>query len=292
MKSYLKGLQAKTVTYKERKAELQAVRAEVNVLLKTKELLESRDKNIQEFTLELEKSKGVSGFQATQSQLEKVSANKSDLDKDKGSTLDETSAIVDRINQTLAAKKANLAPQIKELRAVREEYKEVEQEYRSRKTQHDNTMLALQTERARLEEDLAKLKSDLAAEESQFHFLNSLKVVHEARLQMMTDELNFQRGEGRLSDEHQTMHEKLEATIREQEVRAKKLRKRQKKIRQGFEENVAQRNMFLQLRYLMQQKYAAVQETRASTLAEQQQEQDNFMRIGQADDAVERLVFD
>jgi chromosome segregation ATPase len=46
MKEYMKELGDKTAKYKSRKAELQSIRDEVNVLMRTAEVLKSRDDNI------------------------------------------------------------------------------------------------------------------------------------------------------------------------------------------------------------------------------------------------------
>jgi intraflagellar transport protein 81 len=59
-------------------------------------------------------------------QLEKVSAVKSELDDVKGKTLEEISEMVQRIKNTIAAKKNQLAPLVADLRKTRMEVQEIE----------------------------------------------------------------------------------------------------------------------------------------------------------------------
>ena len=69
--------------------------------------------------LELEKKMGVSGFLEAQDKLEQVSAAKSDIDENKGRTLEEISELVQQLNARIADKKTSLAPLVRDLRALR-----------------------------------------------------------------------------------------------------------------------------------------------------------------------------
>ena len=72
---------------------------------------------------------GVSGFQQTQEALEVVSQQKAEVDETKGKTLEEISSVVEEINTKIKSQKAQLAPQIKELRTLRAKCQEEESEY-------------------------------------------------------------------------------------------------------------------------------------------------------------------
>ena len=67
----------------------------------------------------------ISGFNATQEELEKVSTLKSELDEQKGKTLEEMSQLVVQLTNSIAEKKSSLAPIIKELRPLRQECQEL-----------------------------------------------------------------------------------------------------------------------------------------------------------------------
>lgn len=127
-KNYANQLRQKTTHYKRLKQELADIRAETVVLHRTEAILKSRSENLQEFLSGLEAQKGISGYQDTQTELEKVSAATAGINQAKGRTLEEISKIVTDINSRLKERKNKLAPQIKELRAVRQTYQEVENE--------------------------------------------------------------------------------------------------------------------------------------------------------------------
>ena len=62
---------------------------------------------------DVEKERGVSGISSTQEQLEQASESKASLDEQKGEKLNDMSAMVLRLNEKIAQRKAKLAPIIK-----------------------------------------------------------------------------------------------------------------------------------------------------------------------------------
>merc|ERR1719261_561554 len=108
-KNYAASLRDKSAKFKRLKAELSDMRHEVSVLTRTEQILQSKDP-IPE------------GMRQTEAALEKASVEKAAVDQAKGRTLDEISAIVQKINSQLKEKKNKLAPQIKALRAVRQTF--------------------------------------------------------------------------------------------------------------------------------------------------------------------------
>ncbi|XP_015780699.1 PREDICTED: intraflagellar transport protein 81 homolog [Acropora digitifera] len=119
-KRYVNKLRGKSTVYKKKRQELAEVRAEYGVLARTEEILRGKDETYQEQLASLEAKKGVSGYHDTQEELEKVSAIKSELDEQKGKTLEDISELVRTLNATIADKKSALAPVIKELRPMRQ----------------------------------------------------------------------------------------------------------------------------------------------------------------------------
>lgn len=109
-KRYVNKLRGKSTVYKKKRQELSELQAEVGVLSRTDEILIARDQQTQAFLSNLESKHGVSGFHATQEELEKVSAMKSELDEQKGKTLEEMSQLVVQLTNTIAEKKSSLAP--------------------------------------------------------------------------------------------------------------------------------------------------------------------------------------
>lgn len=70
------------------------------------QIIKSRAGDLDEFLRKLEEKKGVSGYTAVASEMEKVSALKQRIDESKGKTLNEISRIVDDINAVRGARTA------------------------------------------------------------------------------------------------------------------------------------------------------------------------------------------
>lgn len=112
MKQFVAELTSKTKLYKQLKFELQSRKQELEVLKRTEAILRSRDEHVQELQEDLEREKGIEGFGKAQETLEDISKQNSGLDHEKGSTLEELSEIVAKINDTLQKKQRKLAPQV------------------------------------------------------------------------------------------------------------------------------------------------------------------------------------
>ena len=102
------------------------VDGELDVLERTLEVLSEKERDIMRDVNDMEREKGVQGFTETQAHLEKISEAKSAIDEEKGNMLEEISKTVTEINQAIKDRKSNLAPQIKELRTMRQNYQEME----------------------------------------------------------------------------------------------------------------------------------------------------------------------
>eukprot|EP00002_Diphylleia_rotans_P014115 TRINITY_DN2747_c0_g1_i1.p1 TRINITY_DN2747_c0_g1~~TRINITY_DN2747_c0_g1_i1.p1 ORF type:complete len:612 (-),score=183.13 TRINITY_DN2747_c0_g1_i1:684-2519(-) len=173
-KKYVSTLKSKKVTYRRMKEELSELRTEVAVLTRTEEVIKGRATNLQEIMQELEKRRGVSGFQSTQNQLEAVSEMKSQIDEDKGRTLEEISRVVAEITATIKDRKNRLAPQVKELRSQREKFQEVERDYLKKKAEYEAEASKLEAETSKLSSDLGSMNEECAREESKYHYLNCM----------------------------------------------------------------------------------------------------------------------
>lgn len=249
MKEYMNELNRKTQKYKTLKGELESERSEITVLMRTEEILRSRDQNIAEFNAEQEKRLGVVGFSSAQDTLEAVSAAKQALDANKGETLEEISSIVERINATLKKKKEKLAPQIKDLRAVRADFEAIESVYRTKKSQYENISLGFESERLKLEQDVQQHQQGITEEESQYHFLHCFAALTAARQSQVSREA---RGDA-------AFRELYEKSILDQEAVTKQLRTEKKHITEHHDDHVAQRSMFHSLRGILAKKLEITQ---------------------------------
>jgi intraflagellar transport protein 81 len=155
LKKYAKQIRAKTKEYTTKRQELAEIKNESVVLSRTEQILRGRDKNLKDYIDKVEAKRGVSGFNETKNKMEEVSEKMSQVNEMKGKTLAEISMVVTNINQTLKERKNRLAPQIKELRTVRQRFQEFEQEYFEKKALFENKSVGLETDRLKLEQECA-----------------------------------------------------------------------------------------------------------------------------------------
>lgn len=195
-KKYASELRHKTNKFKKMKQELAEIRAEAVVVSRTQAILRGLDSSLGEVLERIEAEKGVAGYSKTQERLEEASEKKSELDETKGRTLEEISKIVTDITQSLKERKNKLAPQIKELRAVRQQYQELEARYLSGKSKFENTATGLESSRIQLEHQCAQLQDEAIAEETRYHELNARMEILKTQQQAVAEEAKFKRGEG------------------------------------------------------------------------------------------------
>ncbi len=155
--------------------------------------------------------------------MEEVSQKKEEFDEEKGKTLEEISKVVTEINQNIKKRKEKLAPQIKELRAIRSQYQELEVGYTEKKALYDNATLGIFSEQERLSQELVAYRQESAKEESRFHSLQVMKNILDIQLLKASGEPIT--GDGLSFKDLYTKAEKEEEAI------SKNLREEQKKIK-------------------------------------------------------------
>lgn len=252
-KQYSNMLRNKTTQYKKVKAELAELAAESVVLHRTEQVLKSRDADLDGFLKDLEAKKGVSGFLATQDKLDAVSEMNAQVNKLKGETLEEISRVVTDINHTLKERKNQLAPQIKELRAVRQRYQDMETGYLDKKAQYDTTAVGLEAERLKLEQECQAFQDDALREESQFHLLHCQLQLEQAKADKVEQEVQFESGAGgrRLLRDIKSFQELYKHKVAQQESLTKELRKQKKLLSDTAGDRQTQRVLFEHLGKLL-----------------------------------------
>merc|ERR1719238_228796 len=146
-KSYAASLRETSVRFKRLKGELNDLRGENAVLARTVQVLQAKDPT-------------PTGMRDVEQQLEKASVEKAAVDRTKGKTLDEISAIVQQINSQLKEKKNKLAPQIKALRSARQSFQVVEAKHMEKKSAYDTAMCELETDLKRISDDVHRLEAE------------------------------------------------------------------------------------------------------------------------------------
>merc|ERR1712032_593869 len=168
-KNYAASLRDKSAKFKRLKAELSELRHEVAVLLRTEQILQAKDPT-------------PAGLRETEAMLEKASVEKSRVDKAKGKTLDEISAIVQKINAQLKEKKNKLAPQIKALRSVRQSFQQVEVKYLEKKSAYDQAKSSIDSELGKVAGEVRQLEGEVLEAEQSYHDLNMQLATAESKL--------------------------------------------------------------------------------------------------------------
>lgn len=278
-KRYVNKLRGKSTVYKKKRQELAELRAEYGVLARTEEILKGKDETFQEQLASLEAKKGVSGFHETQEELEKVSAIKSELDEQKGKTLEDISELVRTLIGTIADKKSALAPVIKELRPMRQKCQEMTGDYEEKKTFYENLAAGLESNTSKLEQEVRGLREELTHEEGRYHYLHCMLKVLDVQQKRIDEELKAYRSAD-TTDRKKSFRDQYTKKIQEQENLGKSLRDKQKSVRESQAPNMKQMKMWSDLAKLLECKRSCMlkQEQDAMGGATQQgQDEENVL---------------
>ncbi|XP_069475660.1 intraflagellar transport protein 81 homolog [Ambystoma mexicanum] len=249
-KRYVNKLRGKSTVFKKKRQELAELRAEHGVLQRTEEILKQRHESVQQQLQTIEQKRGISGYSDTQEELERVSALKSEMDEVKGRTLDDMSDMVKKLNAMIAGKKSALAPVIKELRPLRQRCQELTQEYDEKKAQYDSCAAGLESNRSKLEQEVRGLREENAQGESQYHYINLMKKNVEIQIQRSSDEMKTYVSSDP-QERRKAIREQYTRNILEQENLGKKLREKQKTVRESHGPNMKQAKMWRDFEQLM-----------------------------------------
>ena len=72
-KQYAANLRGKNAQYKQMKKVIGEIKGEVTVLARTEQIMKSREENLDEFMVDLEKKKGIAGYSNVNDQIKDVS---------------------------------------------------------------------------------------------------------------------------------------------------------------------------------------------------------------------------
>jgi intraflagellar transport protein 81 len=237
-KNYAASLRDKSAKFKRLKTELTELRHEVLVLVRTEQLLQARDPT-------------PAGQQETETMIEKVSVNKSEVDKAKGKTLDEITNIVQQIKQKIMEKKNKLAPQIKALRAVRQNFQQVEVKYLEKKGAYDQARASVENDLSKLVGEVKQLDAEALESEQSYHELNMQLQAADRKLQRAHKEGKCLRKEDRHSNEFATLTDCYTSEIKQFEQRSKSLREEKDSLMKNYDNKLMQKKAFVQLQRLM-----------------------------------------
>ncbi|XP_073532399.1 intraflagellar transport protein 81 homolog isoform X1 [Phyllobates terribilis] len=250
-KRYVSKLRGKSLIFKKKRQELAELTAEYGVLQRTEQILKQRHDSMQQQLQTIEEKRGISGYTDTQEELERVSALKSEVDEMKGRTLDDMSNMVKKLNSMIEAKKSALAPVIKELRPLRQKCQELTQEYDEKKAQYDSCAAGLESNCSKLEQEVRGLQEECSQAETQYHYINLMKKIAEVQIQRAADEMKAYVSPDS-QERRKALRDQYSKNIQEQENLGKKLREKQKSIRESHGPNMKQVKMWKDFEQLME----------------------------------------
>lgn len=256
-KRYVAKLRAQHNIYQQKKKELSLLKAEFGVLSRTEEILRSRDENVQELVAVLEEKKGVRGYVQAQETLEQVSATKSKLDEQKGKKLAEMAQTIDELTAAITAKKASLAPLIKEIKPLRQQHQELQASHAEKKVTYDTVYAGLESKRSHLELEVRAYWEEKTAQESQYHYLQAMMRSIEIQQQKVAAEVKSYTTTGKeaeKSDKRKSLRDQYTRKIQEQENLGRALRDKQAEVRQNHSHNLHQVKAWQDLHSLLEAK--------------------------------------
>lgn len=166
------------------------------------------------------------------------------------------SRIVEKINDELGMKKSKLAPQIKQLRTLRQKFQEVEQSHSEKKKHFDNMTMALESDKSKLEGESKEIEEEYHKAETKYHQGNVMNAISEAISKKLANEQKYltQGGNARLNSQHGSYTEYYGQTLRSQESLVNDLRKQQQYVKNNQDNHVKQVKMFGDLAKLLEVK--------------------------------------
>ena len=258
-KKYVNALRTKSNDYKTKRQQLSELKSEYGVLVRTLEVISSRNDNLNESLSAMEASKGITGFRDTQGNLEKVANLKANLDEQKGSTLEDMSGLVHQLTVKIAERKSRLAPIIKELRPLRQQCQDMQMSYDEKKHYYDSTALQLQSNMGKLESGVRGLRDEILGSETKFHLLSSQKTVLDTWHERVTEEMKLYVS-NKPEDKHKSLRERFLKSLNDGEKRSKMLKDEQKAVREAVNDNVKQTKMWGDLEKLFECKKKCLDE--------------------------------
>uniref|UniRef100_A0A7N9AW22 Intraflagellar transport protein 81 homolog n=1 Tax=Mastacembelus armatus TaxID=205130 RepID=A0A7N9AW22_9TELE len=232
LKRLVAKLRTKGTMYKKKRQEIAELKAEYGVLQRTEEILKQKHENLQQKLQTVEAEKGISGYSDTQEELERVSAIKSELDEKKGRTLDDMSEMV-TIPRSLVTSTQNSHSLCSMLNHLSSSSCDLSHEYEEKKVQYESCAAGLESNRSKLEQ------------------VYILQLIIEMQIQRAAEEMKAYVSSDP-QERKKAIREMYMKNISEQELLGKKLREKQKLVRESHGVNMEQMKMWRDLEQLME----------------------------------------
>ena len=256
--NYVTMLKQKGKQFRQMKASLKEIRSELAILDRTEKILKSRTTNLTEALEEIEKQRGIQGYQQTREELQMVSETKAEYDVAKNATLEEYSKVVKEITERIRATEERVRPQLQTNKQLKAQYHTLNSEYESKKANFDRANASIESDKAKLESEVNELTDATNAQESKIYNLTSQALLLEQSLSRATNEQAFIAGDRRFNEDFKTQQEWFQWRKNQQNQVIAQLRQTQSVIKESHDVKTRQMKMFSDLRMLLDIKYATV----------------------------------
>jgi len=249
-KRYAATLREKHGLVKRTKLEEQEIKSELAILNRTEQLLSHRGTNMKEVLAKMESERGVSGYMATQSQLEKISEQKQEVDEAKGQTLESMSRVVTELTQKIKDQKLKLKEPIKDLKYVlRPKYKELGEDYKEKKSRYEHEKHNEEKDIHALRQGVKDLEEECARDETRWHQTNAKMQIGQVLDNRLAAVEIKETDSGQVCRSYKDLYN---MRIKTTQLETDRMRKKQKDMRQMYEPAKAQMAMLQDVQRLLQ----------------------------------------
>lgn len=197
-REYVLSCKNKTGTFKEAESELNEIRKEDEILVKTINILQGIQVFFMKEVSEIESQRGISGYFQMREDARKEQQLDSGIGLTPGGSSNDTmrrgsallnmlqneskenlTEIIRKLNDEIATKRTNMAPIVNDLRPLRVKNTELINDHKSKKQTYETTAAGLEANLTRLVTDVKKYRDEVARLESnEFQLKCDLEVVN------------------------------------------------------------------------------------------------------------------
>jgi len=251
---YANAIRLRMETYQRKNAEIQELRGEYGVLLKTSEILKESDDAMEGFVSQLEEKAGVKGARKVAEDAAAAAERRAQVEELKGKTLDELSKIVEEFVEQTRQKRGELTPRILKYREMRQRHEEVEAEYMEHKAQYEGARAVHMAELSKIVRDLDSAGEEAMNVETTWHTMNLQMRLLGLQSQRVEDEEKYRDGNGAYSATNPTFEDLLTKEIRTLEQQTRELREKKRDLDENHQHHAQQVLWFRSLKRLLDTK--------------------------------------
>lgn len=128
----------------------------------------------------------------------------------------------------------------------------MEVQYNKQKKAYDNTVMNLETEKTKLYADIDKLWGEYKSEETKYHYMNIQNTIYESiKSKLMMENSFLKKPDAKMSDDFKSYNELYVTKIKNQEEMLVDLKKHQRYVRDNFDNNTLQVELFNNLQRIL-----------------------------------------